>query len=312
MTNYENDIQAITKNGAEGELTKVSINNGEIENVNTTTLLSEANELNPLAEPVATGQKNIISVDEASSVSSGNNIYINQDNKLMQIDYDTLATAILNKLSTQSFNSLNTSSKLVLDAINELNGKSYLLSGGISIPSESDLNSDTYKIPGNYYCHKSSNAKTLINCPFESAFLLKVSYGTGIDYPVQSFVEFRTRKIAERYYDIDLEKWSDLVYFSDDATLISSNRIWRTVSVCSNGDFKDCNDIPVNCVGNAFTSALNRPNGGTTPLFAIICIGSEVDEYKAQYAFPSQTYINKIQYRFYNYINREWSEWTSI
>ena len=122
MTNYENDIQVITKNGAEGELTQVSINNGEIENVNTTTLPSEANELNPLAEPAATGQKNIISVDEASSVSSGNNIYINQDNKLMQIDYDTLATAILNKLSTQSFNSLNTSSKLVLDAINELNG----------------------------------------------------------------------------------------------------------------------------------------------------------------------------------------------
>ena len=122
MTNYENDIQAITKNGAEGELTQVGINNGEIENVSTTTLPSEANDLNPLAESVTTGQKNIISVDEASSVSSGNNIYINQDNKLMQIDYDTLATAILNKLSTQSFNSLNTSSKLVLDAINELNG----------------------------------------------------------------------------------------------------------------------------------------------------------------------------------------------
>ena len=75
MTNYENDIQVITKNGAEGELAQVSINNGEIENVNTATLPSEANELNPLAEPAATGQKNIISVDEASSVSSGNNIY---------------------------------------------------------------------------------------------------------------------------------------------------------------------------------------------------------------------------------------------
>lgn len=124
MTNYENDIQVITKNGAEGELTQVGINNGEIENVNTTTPPSEANELNPLAESVTTGQKNIISVDEASSVSSGNNIYINQDNKLMQIDYDTLATAILNKLSTQSFNSLNTSSKSVLDAINELNSNS--------------------------------------------------------------------------------------------------------------------------------------------------------------------------------------------
>lgn len=135
MTNYENDIQVITKNGAEGELTQVGINNGEIENVSTTTLPSEANDLNPLAESVTTGQKNIISVDEASSVSSGNNIYINQDNKLMQIDYDTLATAILNKLSTQSFNSLNTSSKLVLDAINELNGKSIFLINYKSIDS---------------------------------------------------------------------------------------------------------------------------------------------------------------------------------
>ena len=138
MTNYENDIQVITKNGAKGELTQVSINNGEIENVNTTTLPSEANELNPLAEPAATGQKNIISVDEASSVSSGNNIYINQDNKLMQIDYDTLATAILNKLSTQSFNSLNTSSKLVLDAINELNGKTITYSSH-TIPSNGTM-----------------------------------------------------------------------------------------------------------------------------------------------------------------------------
>ena len=148
MTNYENDIQAITKNGAEGELTQVSINNGEIENVNTTTLQSEANELNPLAEPAATGQKNIISVDEASSVSSGNNIYINQDNKLMQIDYDTLATAILNKLSTQSFNSLNTSSKLVLDAINELNGKSGAVTDENTLNAVEKLKSEVWSTYG--------------------------------------------------------------------------------------------------------------------------------------------------------------------
>lgn len=39
-----------------------------------------------------------------------------------QIDYDQLATAILNKLSTQSFSSLDTTSKTVLGAIDELNG----------------------------------------------------------------------------------------------------------------------------------------------------------------------------------------------
>lgn len=39
------------------------------------------------------------------------------------IDYDKLATAILNKLSTQSFSSLDTKSKTVLGALDELNGK---------------------------------------------------------------------------------------------------------------------------------------------------------------------------------------------
>lgn len=40
-----------------------------------------------------------------------------------QIDYDQLATAILNKLSTQNFSSLDTTSKTVLGAIDELNSK---------------------------------------------------------------------------------------------------------------------------------------------------------------------------------------------
>lgn len=39
------------------------------------------------------------------------------------IDYDKLATAILNKLSSQSFSSLDTTAKTVLGAVNELNSK---------------------------------------------------------------------------------------------------------------------------------------------------------------------------------------------
>ena len=139
MGNYENDISKTIANNTEGELMQVGTKVNEVENTNSTAITSsktsETSELNPLAEPSATGQKNIISVDEASSIASGNNVYINQDNKLMQIDYDTLATAILNKLSTQSFDSLDTSSKLVLGAINELNGKSIFLINYESIDS---------------------------------------------------------------------------------------------------------------------------------------------------------------------------------
>lgn len=186
---------------------------------------------------------------------------------------------------------------------------------GIEIPQNSDL--DTYKTPGKYVSHSSSVTSTIENSPFSSGgFRLEVrsmidpNNGASIQqiaYPgnMNAFKQFAIRTFLNT-------AWDDWRYFSDDATLISSNRIWRTVTVYSNGDFKDCNDIPVNCVGNTYSTALNRPNDGTGQLFAIICIGSEVDRYKAQYAFPSQTYINKIQYRFYNYINREWSEWTSI
>ena len=203
MTNYENDIQVITKNGAEGELTQVSINNGEIENVNTTTLSSEANELNPLAEPVATGQKNIISVDEASSVSSGNNIYINQDNKLMQIDYDTLATAILNKLSTQSFNSLNTSSKLVLDAINELNGKTSIFNE--SSPTDIDLNDlispATYSTSGS-----APSTKGWKNYPTNSTGYVQIEKFGGI------VKQTYTTHDGEMFVRCKLTEWSSWKY----------------------------------------------------------------------------------------------------
>ena len=178
MGNYENDISKTIENNTEGELMQVGTKVNEVENTNSTAITSsktsETSELNPLAEPSATGQKNIISVDEASSIASGNNVYINQDNKLMQIDYDTLATAILNKLSTQSFDSLDTSSKLVLGAINELNGKNAFI--GIVLNSGDDLND--YKTPGIYRSTSSAITKTLKNIPeiFETGFAMIVFY----------------------------------------------------------------------------------------------------------------------------------------
>ena len=59
-----------------------------------------------------------------TSPSTGDKMLMIGTAEEYQIDYDQLATAILNKLSTQSFSSLDTTSKTVLGAIDELNSKS--------------------------------------------------------------------------------------------------------------------------------------------------------------------------------------------
>ena len=143
-----------------------------------------------------------------------------------QIDYDKLASAILNKLSTQSFSSLDTTSKTVLGAIDELNSKSYSLSGGTVIYSGSDMNADKYKNPGNYYCNNNDVVASLVNSPFTSAFILKVDQATGSEeYPRQTFTRYTDGRIAQRKHDPYNKQWSDFAYFSDDATLFAGKAI---------------------------------------------------------------------------------------
>ena len=101
-----------------------ALNDISTQDIDSTITKSSTNaDIMPMATAAATGQKSIIDVGEVSSIASGNNIYINQNNTLKQIDYDALATAILNKLSSQSFSTLETSAKNVIGALNELNGK---------------------------------------------------------------------------------------------------------------------------------------------------------------------------------------------
>lgn len=69
------------------------------------------------------GTVSILDKATTSSIAAGDKVFVNQDDALKQIDYDQLATAILNKLSTQSFSSLGTSAKNVIGALNELNSK---------------------------------------------------------------------------------------------------------------------------------------------------------------------------------------------
>lgn len=96
--------------------------------------------------------------------------------------------------------------------MSDLQTNTYALSGGIEIPEGTDM--DDYKTPGNYYCESNSTAQTLLNCPFNEAFTLKVDYSNGLNYPRQTLRSFTTGTIAIRYFNVDLSNWDKFVFLA--------------------------------------------------------------------------------------------------
>lgn len=135
------------------------------------------------------------------------------------IDYDQLATAILNKLTSKTY-SLDQGTKTLIAALNELNSKSkisYILSGGEVVPRDSDMNN--FKTPGNYACAQDADVATLKNAPFVNAFTLKVELANGSDYPCQTYREYNTGTVAYRYYNpYGSTGWTSYTYFKGSAS----------------------------------------------------------------------------------------------
>lgn len=107
-----------------------------------------------------------------------------------------------------------------ITVFSELNSKSYLLSGGTTINTNTDLNNMT--TVGNYYCGSNSDVATLKNAPFTHAFTLKIGLATGQRYQYQEATEYDTSRKARRVYNWSISTWSDWVYFSDDATVLQA------------------------------------------------------------------------------------------
>lgn len=85
------------------------------------------------------------------------------------------------------------------------------------------MNSDTYKVPGNYYTIDNATAGTLKNAPFNNGFILKVEYSLGNSQPRQIFTNYLTGQRAIRRFNGS--EWLSYVYFSDDATLFGGTAI---------------------------------------------------------------------------------------
>lgn len=124
-----------------------------------------------------------------------------------QIDYDQLATAILNKLSTQSFSSLDTTSKTVLGAIDELNSKRTLKITGVyrtsAISDVNDLPIDYIGIVYNSALHRPTPDGTIyaIFCLGNENDNVKSQFGYTIGKDTVSYVY--------RNYNYQNQLWSD-------------------------------------------------------------------------------------------------------
>ena len=120
--------------------------------------------------------------------------------------------------------------------VSELNSKSYLLEGGTVIYSNSNLNDDKYKVPGNYYCNNTEVAASLQNAPFSVAFTLKVEQATGSsELPCQTARNYQTGAKAWREYNPYSKMWTNWIYFSDDATLLGQTIQYTGFTIPANG-----------------------------------------------------------------------------
>lgn len=71
------------------------------------------------------------------------------------------------------------------------------------------MNSEAYRVPGNYACVDNTIASSLKNCPISKAFVLKVDLSTGNAYPRQTFLQFNNGKVFTRVFDAFENKWAE-------------------------------------------------------------------------------------------------------
>lgn len=149
--------------------------------------------------------------------------YVNDDSP--DLDADNLNHA------EQGIKRVTDALNLAIDAITALNSDCYKLSGGIEIPSNADLKSSQYLIPGNYYCPSNIAANTLLNCPFKSAFILKVEISSGIgnQYIRQTFTQYDNSNVVSRVYLGDTSTWKDGINTNDFPYKVISKSIKQSV-----------------------------------------------------------------------------------
>lgn len=134
------------------------------------------------------------------------------------IDYNLLADKILDKLTTKTFSGLDTTAKIIPDAIDELRGISKRLSPITAISANANLNS--YTAPGEYYCNSNDTAATITNSPVSVSFRLTVEFtisSSGTNGIRQTLQAYNSCLTFTRWTSNGGSSWSE--WYSDDAII---------------------------------------------------------------------------------------------
>lgn len=129
-----------------------------MENTNVTE--QSTNEIMPMA---ASGETNFASLTEKTTPASGDMFLMEDSEDTKKINYDKLADAILNKLTSKTYSGLETTAKNFVTAINELNSKSITI---VSIDITDGSNIDDLG-NGIYFC----NGYEVLNVPRYGTFI---------------------------------------------------------------------------------------------------------------------------------------------
>lgn len=201
--------------------------------------------------------------------------------------------------------------------VSELNSKSYLLQGGTRILSDADMNSDTYKVPGNYYVVDNATAETLKNAPFTNEFILKVEYSLGNSQPRQTFTNYITGQRATRRFNGT--EWLSYTYFSDDATILEQS--CKYIRYLNSGtqqtvDFNNLREnypLIVSAMDDAYKriTFLNSPVDITVGGFALISIPVGTS-YALQIFYKYNTVTIYYRASMYSSGSNVWLPWQSI
>lgn len=134
------------------------------------------------------------------------------------IDYNLLADKILDKLTAKTYAGLNTDSKLLVGAINELRGVDKRLSPIMAIQANANLNS--YTTIGEYYCNSNDTAATITNSPVSRAFRLTVELtlsSSSTDGIRQTLQTYQKSVTYTRWTSNGGSTWSE--WYTDDAII---------------------------------------------------------------------------------------------
>lgn len=179
-----------------------------MENTNVTE--QSTNEIMPMA---ASGETNFASLKEKTTPASGDMFLMEDSEDTKKINYDKLADAILNKLTSKTYSGLETTAKNFVAAINELNSKSIFNTVGTNISQNENLNN--YTSPGTYACQDSSIVTTLSGIPSD----LKTGFRLDV-----------IRKTNGRAMQIIFPNEPDVFYIRGFISVSSSFGSWKKFS----------------------------------------------------------------------------------